>query len=1026
MRRLLLSLCLLIAVCGRAQTNLYVDSSISGSGSGGSWAIAYKTLNEALNTANAASTGKYIIHVAKGTYYPSGLQSGTNRDSTFFIARSGIRIYGGYQTGGGLRTLNAYPTILSGNIGAASANTDNSRHVIVIAGIFATSDTIMMDGLRIVEGHASTGGPASIYNGISVRPADGSGMVIKNVACKVVLNDCLFWDNTSGNYAGAVYNETSATTFNHCGFSGNIAAGAGGALYINSDSNTASVVIANCGFYRNAATGMSGGCIYNTRNGGPGPGTIITNCQFGDGWSINSANLAGGAIADISTNCAASIISGCSFNKNSALYGGAIFCNGTNVPISATPYIKGCYFLSNIASTFGGGVAISASGFNYIIDSTSFLNNHASGLGGGLYSALTGVTYGSIGLVSHCRFDQDSASLGGGVYSIGSTNFRNNRFTHNMAVMGAGIYNRFPTTPILVEANSFKGNLASQSGGGIFNRSHYADTISNCQFTGNKAGLNGGGLADSACSPIITNCTFAGDTALSGNGIWNYFSSPVIRNSIIWEGNNGIANVNSSVPVITYSTIYGGHPGTGNLSSDPHFMAPAARSAAPTEAGDYTLMPCGPAVDGGSNSGSYTSVKDVNGNPRLYGVKVDQGAYEYPGTPFPLPIAGLSSTCAGGNILLGNPATGGTWSSSNAAIASVNATGVVTTYSVGVDTITYALSVGSCSTSVTKVIIVKPSPLTGPITGPDTICSGSKANFNIAIDSSSPIAINWTSANNSIAYQTGFGNTFQGWQPGTTSIRCTVTSISGCSEFATKNLTVLPTPVPGQIMGNSHYCLHDTATLTDTTAGGTWSSSDTYKIKIDAGTGFFTALDTGIVTLHYTVTNDVGCSGVASKTINVETVNASVTQNGMVLNADDSGALYHWLNCDLGYRSIPGENRQSFTPSRNGRYALRIIRGSCMAISACHNITGLDVPAAKGADAIQIYPNPTSGILSIITAKTLPEYIILQDVTGRILQHFLPSGNHTLIDLAQYVPGHYMIEVGSAGQRYRHMVTVIR
>src|SRR5215217_7367286 len=134
-----LRLVLLLALClcsqyVNAQTPLYVDSAKASSGTGGIWAQAYKTLGEALNAANAG-TGAYIIHIAKGTYYPTGAANGTTRDTTYALSRGNIKIYGGYPSGGGTRNHTAYPVVLSGNINNAGISTDNSYHIMVIANI---------------------------------------------------------------------------------------------------------------------------------------------------------------------------------------------------------------------------------------------------------------------------------------------------------------------------------------------------------------------------------------------------------------------------------------------------------------------------------------------------------------------------------------------------------------------------------------------------------------------------------------------------------------------------------------------------------------------------------------------------------------------------------------------------------------------------------------------------------------------------------------------------------------------------
>jgi len=70
------------------------------------------------------------------------------------------------------------------------------------------------------------------------------------------------------------------------------------------------------------------------------------------------------------------------------------------------------------------------------------------------------------------------------------------------------------------------GNAGQGAGGGMYNASF--PTITNCTFTGNRAG-SGGGIYNHDCDPIITNCKFSNNTATSrGGGIYNKESDPVL------------------------------------------------------------------------------------------------------------------------------------------------------------------------------------------------------------------------------------------------------------------------------------------------------------------------------------------------------------------------------------------------------------------------------------------------------------------------------------------------------------------
>ncbi|HEX2971648.1 MAG TPA: right-handed parallel beta-helix repeat-containing protein, partial [Tepidisphaeraceae bacterium] len=100
---------------------VYVDGTARGANDGTSWADAYTSLQEAMQTAELEA----VIWVAEGTYTP-----GTLRTDAFQL-RSRVAIYGGFPDGGGTwqqRNPAANPTILSGEIGNPATNLDNSYH----------------------------------------------------------------------------------------------------------------------------------------------------------------------------------------------------------------------------------------------------------------------------------------------------------------------------------------------------------------------------------------------------------------------------------------------------------------------------------------------------------------------------------------------------------------------------------------------------------------------------------------------------------------------------------------------------------------------------------------------------------------------------------------------------------------------------------------------------------------------------------------------------------------------------------
>ncbi|MES2702563.1 MAG: M4 family metallopeptidase [Bacteroidota bacterium] len=101
------------------------------------------------------------------------------------------------------------------------------------------------------------------------------------------------------------------------------------------------------------------------------------------------------------------------------------------------------------------------------------------------------------------------------------------------------------------------------------------------------------------------------------------------------------------------------------------------------------------------------------------------------------PITGPLSKCIGTITTLSNPAPGGTWSSSNTAIASINTTGVVTSTAVGTATITYTANNSfGCLSTATAVMTVNTfvSPSVMVVASPnDTVCTGDEVTYSAVL-----------------------------------------------------------------------------------------------------------------------------------------------------------------------------------------------------------------------------------------------------------------------------------------------------
>ncbi|MCO5248596.1 MAG: right-handed parallel beta-helix repeat-containing protein [Chitinophagales bacterium] len=251
-----------------AQTNLYVDASVSISGNGSSWTTAYKTLKEAINVANT-TYGGVTISVAKGTYYPTGQQSGTDRDATFLVTKEDIKILGGFASGGGYRDMKNNPTILSGDIGVSGLRTDNSYHIMTIAKYGGMEEGIIVDGFIFQDGQANGSGTLTM-NGEAIGRNRAGALAIwtsfGSSGYNVSIRNCIFRANVASDAGGAVFTQNSTTSFFNCLFSGNLANYGGGALIYFTNNITPPVVFNFCTFSGNNATNTGGAIRFSGAN----------------------------------------------------------------------------------------------------------------------------------------------------------------------------------------------------------------------------------------------------------------------------------------------------------------------------------------------------------------------------------------------------------------------------------------------------------------------------------------------------------------------------------------------------------------------------------------------------------------------------------------------------------------------------------------------------------------------------------------------------------------------------------------
>lgn len=306
--------------------------------------------------------------------------------------------------------------------------------------------------------------------------------------------------------------------------------------------------------------------------------------------------------------------------------------------------------------------------------------------------------------------------------------------------------------------------------------------------------------ANAAITGVLTTCS-GGTTYLSHDSAsTGYWSSGNLAVATIGSATGMVSGVSAGTAMISWNGSLGLETAIVTVTATPVSIS---GGTSPICIGSTTTLTSSPG--GGTWSSSSPYVAPVGSSTGIVtGSHAGTASIAYHvgscmvstvvtvvGTPVDS-ITGPYSVCVGSTAAMSTTTTGGTWSSSSTATATVSSSGVVTGVSAGTAWITYWMS-GTCPSYAVRSIVVTTGLTPGAITGSTSVAIGSTTTLSNSVPGGT-----WSSSTPSVATVSGSG-VVSGVSAGTTTITYTVTSCGTTSSVTTVVTVTTPNCIAGTV-----------------------------------------------------------------------------------------------------------------------------------------------------------------------------------------------------------------------------------
>lgn len=666
----ILSILCLPLVSSAAIGTYYVSPSGSDDSDGKSWATAFATPNKGFDVINESANRGSHLWIDSGEYALTkaiGVNGGSTEAKRSFVrSRTGnpkdvvlysngtfecLRIGGHIQVSGitfsngvnragcaagGIRFAGVKPTNAGGHAGIVSNCIVTCCQNIYGAGtngaaVAMFSNDLMIDsiirnntatswrggGVLLVDydrNERVTGGPTIKRCRIEGNSAnsDGAGVYVSNYAMADVhaftetgvnIEDCEIVGNTAANGAGLFCATNMTVTMMGCIVSNNVASSNSGGFRLEN----------GCNFSMND-------CLVAENRGGSGAGidvigkisSLITSLSCSNTVFVGNkaTGSSGGAARFYQYACAS--LADCVIRGNTAAKSGG----GVEIDDVATAFFDGCRFEGNVAESGsvndahgGGGLFIggqtAAIRAYCSVSNCVFASNTSGTRAGGMGGTWNKCYFG--GAIVNCVFTNNQSATQGGALVIRDADNPN----PNPPIIRNCLFAFNRTT-----ANGGSGDTTDANGGGLMFATYNDITLENCTIVSNSIGYTSknvsGGIHHRYTGGKLKNCIVAFNMV---NG------QPENANS--WTaGDNLYFNCCSDRAITRFTAA------NGCVIGDPKFADPAH--------GDFSLRYGSPCRNAGLDASWMAGARDLAGNMRIFGDRVDIGCYEFK------PVQGLA------------------------------------------------------------------------------------------------------------------------------------------------------------------------------------------------------------------------------------------------------------------------------------------------------------------------------------------------------------------------------------------------